>query len=189
MESKCPLCGTIVDESDLKTTISYMGGITPICPNCRIKADELFAPIDAHYKELASAENLKRMEEERKKNAKKYENAFSDEDAEEPEEIPEFVLEKEREQKYIENQRMINERIKNRAEKKIKYNNDLREKHRYSAPVSKVSGELYCQLCGSHKIVKAGYMYTVEEKIQKYQCDTCGYAFTKYKEEKRNGTL
>ena len=61
----------------------------------------------------------------------------------------------------------------------------LSEKLAHKDPVSKIEGELYCQVCGGKKIAKAGYMFTFDEKIQKYKCSTCGYVFSKYHDEVR----
>ena len=71
-----------------------------------------------------------------------------------------------------------------KTEKLERYSN-LKTRLKYSPVVSKVEGELYCQVCGGKQISKAGIMFKQTEKVQKWKCGTCGYVFTKYHDEVR----
>lgn len=69
-----------------------------------------------------------------------------------------------------------------KKEKLERYSN-LKTRLKYSPVISKVEGELYCQVCGGKTISKAGIMFKQMEKVQKWKCGTCGYVFTKYHDE------
>jgi len=77
------------------------------------------------------------------------------------------------------------EKIEKFQKEKLGRYSNLKARLKYAPVMSKVEGDLYCQVCGGKQIAKAGIMFKQTEKVQKWKCANCGYVFTKYHENVR----
>jgi len=152
---KCHFCETIGDESTLIFDSLWKYWLCPVC--------------DAKSKAAGAAPKKKPIED---KPVKVVDPVDDELDEQYQEQLMEL------------RKRKIAEKIERNAARKGAYYPELKGRNRGKEPVSKIDGELYCQVCGGKKISKAGVMQTLEDgPIQKYKCSTCGYTFTKYHEE------
>jgi transposase-like protein len=156
-EPKCNMCGTIGEENGViyDTIHRYW-----LCPVCKAKMDAASAPKPKPEVVIEPA-------------APVYEDPIE-------EELDAKYFEQLKEQR----DRRITEKIERAAALKGRSTKNS-ERLAHKDPVSKVIGELYCQVCGGTKISKSGYLFNYDEKVQKWKCSTCGYVFTKYHENVR----
>jgi len=154
-EVKCNFCKAIGDESTFKYDTMWMYWLCPVC----------------YAKSKAAAEAPK------KKTVVEQPVKVDDQVEEELDEQYQEQLRQARERK-------IAEKIERCAARKSAYYPEMKKRNFKKEPVSRIEGELYCQVCGGKKISKAGIMQTLDDgPIQKYKCSTCGYTFTRYHEE------
>lgn len=73
------------------------------------------------------------------------------------------------------------ERIESAQSTRKQYQLKLKNKNRLKEPTSLIGEKRFCECCGGSHVVKAGVMYTVDNKIQKWKCWDCNYTFTKYR--------
>jgi len=153
---KCNFCETIGDENTLVFDPRWKYWLCPVC--------------DAKIKAAGAAPEKKPIVE---KPVKVIDPVDAELDAQYQEQL------------MAARERKIAEKIERNSTKKKTFAPKLKDMHANTPVVSRIDGELYCQVCGGKTIKKAGYTYTYEEKIQKYQCSTCGYAFSKYHDNVR----
>jgi len=159
MAMNCPICGKEGEESEFKETLSSFGQL--ICQDCAEKQERA---IEEHANRKARRESVEVI------SAPIEEKSELDEqlDAEYQEQLKKIEADK------------LQARIANYQLRKEQHKKST-SASRNAPIISKISGDLHCETCGGTNITKAGYMLTLDQRVQKWKCNTCGYVFTKYR--------